>query len=898
VDFTAPIRNAIMKTFLSACVLLGAAPVLFAAPTLQEARQRLMAGNYEEARTAYEELAKDDKTKVPATLGLSKAYQSLGEYDLALVTIDDALKTLPKDDSLLARRAEMLYLRGRWDDAEKAAEAALDNTKRPDKGNFLARWVRAQIYRDRGELAKANEEYKWFVKTYSARDEKDDPIKDPEELLIVAQAGIENARGKKELASQFDFILNDVLSDALKNDKTFWPAAYQRGMLLLEKYNRGEALDEFDVAMKINPSAAEVLVGKGVAELQRYEVQNAENFAERALKVNPRLPEALRLRADTNLTAGEAAKALKELEAARKINPRDERTLARIAAAYHLQGKKADAEALAKEVEKFDRLPAVFWEELGERLEDRRYFTDAQKCFEKAIEHRPQMPGPRGNLGMLLTRMGKEKEALPLLDKCFEGDPYNVRIGNMRKVLRHLDKYETLKTDHFQLRYAKSDAVLAKYMGEQLDKIYDSLADKFKHKPGGLILIEVFDNHPMFSGRVVALPDLHTVGACTGRMFAMVSPNGQGVRKPFNWMRVLRHEMVHIFNLDETNFLVPHWLTEGLAVGNEGFPRPPIWNQLLRERVPNGPLLNLDTIDLGFIRPRDGLQWQQAYCQSQLYVDYMRQKYGADSISGMLAAYRDGLDTAAAVQKVCNVDKATFEKGYKEYLEKVVKDMGGRPPEKKKSLADLKKDHEKDPANADASAALAEALLNRDRIQARQLAEKALESKKNHPRASMVLARLARLAGDVKQEKKLLEDALDRNNPDLQVADALGKLYYNAREYGKAAEVFELGRKADPTDTEWASQLSRVYAQTGDKPRLIAVLKDLVPTDADDLDRRKRLARLLLETRDYAEAEKYARQCLEIDIRDADAREALLKALREQKKDDEAKKMQAIFETK
>ena len=84
----------------------------------------------------------------------------------------------------------------------------------------------------------------------------------------------------------------------------------------------------------------------------------------------------------------------------------------------------------------------------------------------------------------------------------------------------------------------------------------------------------------MFSGRIVALPDLHTIGACTGKMFAMASPNGRDIGKPFNWGRVLRHEMVHIFNLEQTHFLVPHWLTEGLAVNNEGFPGRRRWNEL------------------------------------------------------------------------------------------------------------------------------------------------------------------------------------------------------------------------------------------------------------------------------------------------------------------------------
>ena len=72
-------------------------------------------------------------------------------------------------------------------------------------------------------------------------------------------------------------------------------------------------------------------------------------------------------------------------------------------------------------------------------------------------------------------------------------------------------------------------------MADYLEQIYADLSEKFQYEPKGPILIEVFNNHEMFSGRVVALPDLHTVGACTGRMFAMASPNGKGIRKPFNW---------------------------------------------------------------------------------------------------------------------------------------------------------------------------------------------------------------------------------------------------------------------------------------------------------------------------------------------------------------------------
>jgi tetratricopeptide (TPR) repeat protein len=400
----------------------------------------------------------------------------------------------------------------------------------------------------------------------------------------------------------------------------------------------------------------------------------------------------------------------------------------------------------------------------------------------------------------------------------------------------------------------------------------------------------------MFSGRVVALPDLHTIGACTGRIVALVSPHGRRIQKPFNWARVLRHEIVHVFNLEQTHFLVPHWLTEGLAVSNEGFPRPAQWNQLLAERVPN-ELMNLDNIDLGFIRPRSPADWNMAYCQSQLYVQYVKDKYGADRIGELLAAYRDGLDTSSVIVKVCKVDKAAFEKGYVEYLEGVVKEIkGGKKTEKRRTLAELKKEHDQKPDDPDVSAALAELLLGRDRVEARKLAKEALEAKKNHPLASYVLARLARLAGDVKEERTLLEAALDKNDPEPKVLVALGKLYYDGMEFAKAAEIFELGRKVEPYENEWLLRLVRVYAQTGDKDKQIEALKDLVPTDADDLEHRKRLARLLSEAGRHAEAEKYARQALEIDVRDKEVRETLDKALRAQNKNDEADRMRKLLE--
>src|SRR5262249_55719544 len=130
----------------SACLLLltVAAPV-FAAdpPTPAAARQRWLRGNYAQARALYQQLAKDPKYLVTAAVGRSRAWESEGEYDKAAVAViaEGAFRAAPDHADLLARRAELSYLRGRLDDALRDADAAV--AKQDDQ--FLARWVRARV---------------------------------------------------------------------------------------------------------------------------------------------------------------------------------------------------------------------------------------------------------------------------------------------------------------------------------------------------------------------------------------------------------------------------------------------------------------------------------------------------------------------------------------------------------------------------------------------------------------------------------------------------------------------------------------------------------------------------------------------------------------------------------
>ena len=214
-------------------------------------------------------------------------------------------------------------------------------------------------------------------------------------------------------------------------------------------------------------------------------------------------------------------------------------------------------------------------------------------------------------------------------------------------------------------------------MSRYLESIYGELTERFGYAPPGLTKIEIMKNHQWFSGRTIGLPFIPTVGACTGKVVALASP--RATKKPFNWARVLKHEIVHVITLQQTEFNIPHWYTEALAVESEGFPRPQAWNKLLLERVPGrAKLLNLDTINLGFIRPKEPDDRQLAYCQAQLYARYMLKRFGADALIKMLDAYRRGLTTDRAIAACFGVEKADFEEEYLTYLDEVVKTIRTR----------------------------------------------------------------------------------------------------------------------------------------------------------------------------------------------------------------------------
>jgi tetratricopeptide (TPR) repeat protein len=855
--------------------------------SLDDARRLLQNGRYAEAEEAYKDAeaaaGKQEGGAAPAlrvavALGRAECQASQGKLDEAIKGLEAAAARDQRNADIHAALAELHFHRGRWEAADAEVKKALE----PSPNHLLARWVAVRLLEARGRQEEAVDGCKWFVEHYNSR--PPDLARDARNLLLVGQAAERyyraTARGE-ELSDSLNDVINEIYEAALRADPNCWQAPWLEGKLFLSGYNERAAVKELTRAQQINPLSPEVLVTLGQADLQGYRLAQGRSRAERALAINPNYTPAHVLLADLNISDERFPEARRAAEKAVATNPRDEDALARLAASSRLLVDPVGAVAAELDALANNPRPATFYAALGERLADRRKYMPAERAFLLAAQADPRRAEAPIGLGMLYMQIGRETEARSLFDEAFAADPFNVRADNMMKVLKHMASYTPVETEHYSvLLDPTQDTLLGKYMSRYLESVFQELTGRFGYAPPGRTRIEIMKNHQWFSGRTIGLPFIPTVGACTGKVVALASP--RATRQPFNWARVLKHEVVHVITLQQTEFNIPHWYTEALAVESEGYPRPQEWNKLLLERVPaRSKLLNLDTINLGFIRPNEPDDRQMAYCQAQLYARYMLKRFGDDALIKMLMAYRRGLTTDRAIQECFHVDKKDFEKAYLSYLDEVVKTIRTRVGEEKPiKFSQLERQLKEKPDDPELNARMAyEHFARRDYKEARPFADRALELKPHQPLASYVKARLMVTIGDNPAALKILEPALDPKQPNERVVDLLAELKMKDGQLEEAERLYELARKDDPSNTKWIASLARVHLRQKSTEKFLNDLTLIAANDADDMAVRKALAERYLGQGDAVRAEKWAGDCLHIDVYDPSIHELLADAL-------------------
>ena len=865
------------------------------------AREHLARGRYAEAAEAFGVEPRTATERVVHGIGLSGVHEARGRVDLALEVVGKGLEAEPASAELWARLAELEFRRGRYVKAEVAVKRAL----KVDPQHPRARLVRAELWTETGRLREADEGYRWFVRYYNRRQPTD-----AESLLLIARGAVRYARwhGGSQV---YQFAVNTLCPDALKADPSSWQAHLISGRLLLEKYNRAQAIPDLQKALAINPRAAEVHVALGRAALDEYDLDEVESRVRQALAHNPRQVEGLLLQADLAWHRGRLARARQSIAAALSQNPRHPGLRARDAALVlvgnpppstdeldRLLAGLDDIESLSLEspsafakqvidVARDNPRPGRFLYELAVQLDAARRYRLAERFYRAAMRVMPQLPEPKAALGMLLMRVGRVDQARRVLDEAFRSDPFHVRVSNMRKVLEVLEGYDAISTEHFVVHVdSGADRLLGRYMAEYLETEYARLVREYGYEPPVRTRFEIYHSakgqsaHQWFSARMVGLPWIQTIGASTGHVVAMASPTAS--RRPFNWARVVTHELVHVFTLQQTRFNMPRWLTEALAVAHEragskdwkaaGSPvLPATWTRLLVERVPEGRLSTLATIDQAFLRPESPDDWQFAYCQSRLYVQYIVEAHGPEAIGKLVSAYREGRSTAECLRRACGVEFKQFEAGYRQYLERLTQQLPRRRRVARMTPKEIERSYKDRPDDPKAAGRFALMLLGaKRRGPARKLAEEVLAETPNQPHAALVVAILDRRAERLTNAAEVLERALDPKQPHHGVLALLARTRIEQQEYARAVELCELGRKHFASETGWLESLVKSLEALGRIEALQEPLESLVRLDADRVGARKKLARLHLDAGRPARALEHARGALYVDVLDAD----------------------------
>ncbi len=524
------------------------------------------------------------------------------------------------------------------------------------------------------------------------------------EIVAGALAVTELAKLEGRAASEYHHTMKELLRAQQRVDRLYWPAILEQARLLLSKDNPEKAVGTLQEVLPLNPNSSEVYYELGGVALMGFNFTDAGRAILKLRRINPQHVLADVLEIKMYLTQRDPVTAQQVLLEALQRYPNHRELLALSPAVAALSHDEETAKAALKQYDSISGKNPRAYYLTGLYLSRSRQYKESEVMLKEAIRRQPNWPTPQVELGMMLSQYGKEDEALAVLTKVLDIDPFNRRAINTLKLHKELAKYKRIETEHFIILFRDEiDRALAADMPEELEAIHELVVKAFEFEPREKTLIEILPDKRWFAIRIIGVPDIWTVGACTGRVIGITPPRtGKYQSGYYDWYRVLRHEYVHTVTLAQTGNRVPHWFTEAAAVSLEPAPRDYDTCRLLAGALKNGTLFTLDTVNWGFVRPKKPTDRSQAYAQSHWMFEYIEERWGRKMIIKMLGLSRDGVPQNLIVSKATGLSNDQFMKDFKVWAQKQVESWGMAPkPDPVHLLSELKLAEDKDKALAE-----------------------------------------------------------------------------------------------------------------------------------------------------------------------------------------------------
>lgn len=799
----------------AAAVLVGSACAPPAgAQDVDEARQALATGRYQEAIRAFRALAGGGD--VAAVIGLLEALCETGAYDEAERVATAAARDQP-NGRLSNALGEIRLLRGDLGGAEQAFEAAV---AAPSPDSLMAKLNLAALYHERGARDRAYREFGAFIDLYNRG-----AGLGSRELLAVATA-------VRYLGARDPQLFKDALrayDEAAAAAGGNVDARLAAGELLLEKYNGTDAHATFEGVLAVNPRHPRALLG--LARTKHFDGSDeALELVQQALEVNPNLVPARAFLAQLYLEMEDYGAAIREAERALAVNPSSLEALSLLAATRFLLGERDAFEELRRRILALNARYADLYATLALVHERNRRYHEAVEFARDAVTIDSTSWRGFALLGRNLLRVGRIAEGRTALESAFAGDPYDVWTKNTLDLLDAMRGYAETGSRRFRFAIDADEAdVLTIYFGALAEEAYDSLTARYGYRAETPVRVEVFPSHADFSVRTVGLVGLGALGVSFGPVVAMDSPSARDAGH-FNWGATLWHELAHTFHLGMSRHRVPRWFAEGLAVFEERHARP-AWGSDVTPgflaALLQDSLLPVSRLNRGFARPSYPEQLQHSYYQASLVCELIERDHGLGALRRMLTAYGEGRSTREIVRAVLETDLDAFDRRFDAYLRErfagplaaMAKSLEGRGGGARRSGQDVMARARSEPGDYLAQLAAGRLLAERGDLEGAvpflERAKTLFPEYAGDDSPYWYLARIHRERGNARGAAAELAALSAINERHLAAHRLLAELRMELGDTAGAAESLERALYVDPLDTELHARLAHLYGRVG-----------------------------------------------------------------------------------
>ncbi len=228
--------------------------------------------------------------------------------------------------------------------------------------------------------------------------------------------------------------------------------------------------------------------------------------------------------------------------------------------------------------------------------------------------------------------------------------------------------WNSLKGEHFEVRYRKEDADIAQIVLAAAEEAVAPVNSQLGYRPQGRMLVLVYPDRTSLGKSFGWTADQSAMGVYWAGVIRVLSPSVwitevslSEKAEVFSTAGPMVHEYTHLAVDYMTRGNYPRWFTEGVAQ----YVEREVTGFTLSEPPPgcDQAWFSVEALEVSFDSPATQ---SQAYYQSLTMVDFLTQEYGSEVVVGILNCLGKGIPLDSAWEAETGVTVETFEASFAE----------------------------------------------------------------------------------------------------------------------------------------------------------------------------------------------------------------------------------------